>query len=267
MLTICTISKLYDRALYDTLYSIYIQKKSFFKLILVVSYKNKNKNYLKIIELIKLLKKNKIVIEHFVGKDKSIYDAMNIGLNNTKTSHILFLNAGDVFSASNCTELITNEILKEPKASHAFSVFNKYKKNIWIRKSNKNLRLFLLSPNYTPPHQGFVAFLGKKKFKFSTKLGYNADSKWIEKYTLMRCIYHKKVIAIFKLGGISSAYNFKYTRFKLKNPNINLITKIKISLKFIFFKIMSDYHAYNILHFLKGFPNITRKFNYKDSFK
>ena len=267
MLTICTISKTYDEELIRTLRSLFIQKKAEYKLILIVSKEDSiKKHYKKINEYLKFFIKSKVLYKHFVNKDNSIYDAMNLGLQHSNTSHLLYLNAGDKFSSKLCIELINQKISEEPEASHAFSVFNIYKKNVWIRNSKKNFINFLTSPNYQPPHQGFVAFIGKKKFKFSTQLNYNADSKWIEKYTLMKCIYHKKIIAIFKLGGISSAYDFKSAKFKLNNPRINFITKIKICLKFIIFQFTTDSFAYKILHFFKGFPNITRTFNYKDNF-
>ncbi len=258
MLTICTISKSFDKELLKTLECLFKQNSTKYKLIVIVSRNNKkNKNYRKIIEYIKFFTNKKILIQHLIGKDNSIYDAMNIGLNKTKTSHLLYLNAGDKLSSNFCIELIGEKILQVPKASHAFSVYNVYKKNIWIRNSNKNFRNFLSSPNYTPPHQGFVAFIGKEKFPFDTKVGFNADSKWINIYTKKKCIYHKEVISIFKLGGISNSYEFISVIKKLKNPKIKLMIKIKIILKFLFFKQTNKTFAYTILHFLKGFKKIS----------
>ena len=50
-------------------------------------------------------------IKFIVGRDKSIYNAMNIGLNLTKKNSILFLNSGDIFD-KNCTKIASKYLKK-----------------------------------------------------------------------------------------------------------------------------------------------------------
>ena len=57
-------------------------------------------------------KYNKKYIKYIIGRDKSIYNAMNIGLNLTRKRSILFLNSGDVFFNKDCVKNIYEAIKK-----------------------------------------------------------------------------------------------------------------------------------------------------------
>lgn len=102
---IITIHKGKFTNLLKTIKSVDKQKKKLSKHIVIA----KNLNY---IQLKYIQAKSRTLIHN---KDKSIYNAMNIGLKITKKNHLLFLNSGDCLVNKNITEYIYNLIKKEKK--------------------------------------------------------------------------------------------------------------------------------------------------------
>ncbi len=206
-LSIVTISRTLDFNLILTLQSIASQTRAPLELILVISDANiiintENRILLEYEFLIDSLN-TKVVL----GKDKSLYNAMNIGLSKLETSHVLFLNSGDSFSSPSSIDLIESSIKEEPDKCHAFSVLQRDGNHVWVR--------FPWATRY-PPHQGFVAVVDKT-LTFPEKYPISADVEWIKLLiSKHEMIEHLFPIAFFDLGGISNTLNLNTVKIRNK---------------------------------------------------
>lgn len=154
-------------------------------------------------------KKNRIFI---INKDKSLYDAMNIGLAYNNFSHVWFLNSEDKLY-NNLSILNLKKYLLLQKTLIAKTILqNSYDLFFPLKKK-------YLSKNYLP-HSSFVAFLDRsnQKVKFSLDHEVEADGIWMQRIIQRKKIFLNVYLTIHKLGGVSTKPGIdkilKYKSFK-----------------------------------------------------
>lgn len=234
--SIITIHKGPISDLTKTIKSVMSQKKKPFKHIIITP---SLPNYFK-------LKYKKKFIKFVVGKDKSIYNAMNIGLNLTFKENILFLNSGDIFFDKNCTNIINNAINKNPTTILIYKVILRYKENFYFPKKK-----YFLSDEYLP-HPGFVrpALDSKKKIiRFNETFETISDGLWMKKNT--KKFNLKKInknIVIHGLGGVSTIPTIKLI---LEKKKLSRTSYYKELLKLFLIHIFGKKYYYKILYFKK----------------
>lgn len=186
-----------------------------------------------------------------IGKDKSLWNAMNISLNYTQKFFILFLNSGDIFYNNNSVTNILNSI-KKNSVNYIFKTQLVYDDIIFTPKSN-----FFCNKSYSP-HPAFVRCPLKSKNinKYNEKNLINADGEWMQ-IERQRSSVKKinKVITKHYLDGqstnpkLGSVYKLFYDHpfsgvKEFIKLILNLIFEKKIYYKLIYFlkyKIKNDY--------------------------
>jgi glycosyltransferase involved in cell wall biosynthesis len=154
-----------------------------------------------------------------INEDRSLYDAMNLGLNLACGNSIIYLNAGDEFYDASSIQLIKDHFVKEK--CFAFRTIQYYSNDIYIRPSIariENLKRY-------PGHQGFIAPLplAKRHLFNGEQYPISADSIWMSHLISNYGIEISEIaISKFALGGISN------------NPSIKTITLKKIEFGTIF---------------------------------
>ncbi len=173
------------------------------------------------------------------NKDKSIYNAMNIGLKISKKNHLLFLNSGDCLLNKNTIEYIYNFIKREKKCL-IFKTQIVYKKKHYIPKDN-----FFLSDNYFP-HPSFVRPPVKKKLiTFDESFKIISDGIWMRKH--LNNYNFKKInmiIAKHYIGGISSVPSLDLIKDKIK---ISFFQFLKEFIKLILYCTLKDKYFYQFI--------------------
>ena len=180
-----------------------------------------------------------------IGKDKSLWNAMNIGLRYTKKFNIIFLNSGDVFFSNRSLNYVKKNIIKNQNKTLIFKTALKYKKKIFLPKDS-----YFVSQNYSP-HPSFIrppTFKRGINF-FNEKNKINADGFWMR--TIRNETGYKKIdkiLSIHFLGGQSS------------NPTINSILQLikydifgglKEMVKFCLIKFFSQENYYKVIYHSK----------------
>ena len=188
-----------------------------------------------IVKIKKFKKKYRFFI---LGKDKSIYNAMNIGLKKTRKDFIIFLNSGDVLHNNSVIKKIRKKI--NSNICYVFKTYLKYKKNTYIPKNN-----FFNSKKYFP-HPSFIRPPIKNKLiLFNENYKILSDGLWINK-NIHEHGYIKlnKVVSIHYLGGVSSKPTLKFTIEKFK---LSLMSGFKELIKLILFTIIDQQNYYKII--------------------
>ena len=188
-----------------------------------------------------LILKNKKKYNQFIfNKDKSIYNAMNIGLKYTKEYAVMFLNSGDIFYSINTIKLIKKKIRIYNKNCLLFKTNLKYGKNIFSIKG----KIFDKENFYS--HPSFIRPPDKKIINFCENLKILADGIWMKKNAKKFGIKKiKNVSTTHILGGVSSnpsLYSIK------DNFKFSFITGIKESIKFIMISIFKKERYYEIIY-------------------
>ena len=157
----------------------------------------------KINNLKELKKKSFIKIINNHPQDKSLWDAMNLGLKLTKDYFIMFLNSGDQLSNKKSIFIVKKKITNNTENCLVFKTNLIYKKTFFkIKKYN------FFSKNYFP-HPSFIRPKIKKKlFLFNNKVKIASDGLWIRK-NVEEFGSKKYFISITNhyLGGISNNPN------------------------------------------------------------
>ena len=185
-------------------------------------------------ELKKFKKKYRVFI---IGRDKSLYNAMNIGLKHTWTDHILFLNSGDHFYNNKATYLIE---LNLNKKCLIFKTVLKFKnKNFYPKKK-------FFERNYYHPHPSFVRPPQlKNKIFFKEKYKIDSDSIWIKNNL---SIYKSKKIfknlSVHYLGGLSTSPNLSTIKYYFSNSVKN---GLKEMFKFFLFRSLGQEKYYQLI--------------------
>ena len=166
--------------------------------------------------------------------DNSIFNAMNIGIQNAHGDYVLFLNSGDYFYSKNSIELIINNLSDKDSLNYSFKTLQTYENLNIIRDNDMRVGKKFLPP----PHQGFVAPLDKKFF-FNEKLKVSADNDWMYKHVKMRkTIKLQDILCVFQLGG-QSTYPYLstvYLFFRHESFNSLFKTLIKFFISLFFSK-------------------------------
>ena len=179
-----------------------------------------------------------------VGKDNSLWNAMNIGIKQTKKYFILFLNSGDKFYNKNAILNIKKSINIKP-VTHIFKTQLIFKQTIF-----NPTKSYFLKKNYSP-HPSFVRspVNSNKMNLFNEKNLINADGEWMKKERNKK-VFKKidKIISTYYLGGQSSNPSFK----SIKKLFIdNYISGFKELIKFLIFNILKRDHYYKLIYFFK----------------
>jgi hypothetical protein len=200
-------------------------------------------NYLRKKPFIKIINNN--------SKDKSLWDAMNIGLNLTKDYFIIFLNSGDIFFNNKSINVIKKKINNGVKNCLIFKTNLIYKTTLFSVK-----KYFFYTKKYSP-HPSFVRPKIKKKlFLFDSNIKLAADSLWIKKNIKEFGIKkYFTTVSTHYLGGISSNPNYHTIthQFKLsiKEGLLELLKFLikNISMKRIYYYKFIYFYKYKISYF------------------
>jgi len=137
----------------------------------------------------------------FANVDKSLFNAMNIGLSAATGDAVMFLNGGDEFFSEKSVEYIYQEY--KIGVCIGFSVVQYFETDHYLRCAKFYSRSSLILPS----HQGFVAPLpASSGISFQENLKIAADSLWmkqlIEKYGI---VLSENILTKFQLGGVSNS--------------------------------------------------------------
>ena len=144
---------------------------------------NNNKNYRKFI----------------FNKDKSLYNAMNIGQSLLSNFSFLYLNSGDCFYSKNSISIIKSYNKIYQSKCLIFKTALKYNNLTFEPKNN-----FFYS-NIFRQHPSFICPAHRKKKKFNEEYSILSDGIWMK--DLSERFGYKKInlkISILTLGGIST---------------------------------------------------------------
>lgn len=186
------------------------------------------------------------------NQDTSIYNAMNLGLQNAKGEFVLFLNGGDTLRDDNSLEIILAKL--NSRKCHLFRTNQIWENDIYIRPSLKNLNQLLSHP----AHQGFIAPLNKKTPRFNESRTIDADTIWMrECINLFGAEVHEEIIASFYLGGISNYPTFKSIKKRFISQGINraALELIKLLIR----KSLGNKQFYRLLAIKSGYDIISKK--------
>lgn len=181
-----------------------------------------------------------------INQDKSLYDAMNIGLAASEGDYVLFLNGGDEFMSCRSLERV-HELCKR-KMCLLFRTAQYYQSDVYLRPSARRIEELARYP----AHQGFVAPLSvAKKYKYVDQVhSIGSDVKWMNNVMSdCKLILVPDVLVKFSLGGVSNAPTFKtcmrryheggFYRFSLE------------LLKLFLFKLLTAKWYYRLVYFFK----------------
>ena len=195
----------------------------------------------------KLKKIKKKYRKFIIGKDSSIYNAMNIGKKQSINSPVIFLNGGDIFYNSNSINLIQKyykSLVKNKVIVFKTVLVNK--KDFFYPKEN-----FFKKKNYLP-HSSFIFFNSKynSDIYFDEKLIVTADGKFMREILkksngLVKVNYN---LVIQNLDGQSSNPSLRtiYLRF-----NENILSGLKETIKLFILFFLSKKLYFRIIYFYK----------------
>ena len=191
-------------------------------------------------------KYNKKYIKYIIGRDKSIYNAMNIGLNITRKRNILFLNSGDVFFNKYCVKNIYEAINKNPNKINIFKILLKNNKDYYIPRKS-----YFYSKKYLP-HPCFIrppVFINKNLIKFEEKFKTISDGLWMKKN--MKIFSYIKInqnLVIHTIGGVSTVPSFQLA---LEKKKLSYLSYTKELIKLILFYLLGEKLFYKLLYLKK----------------
>jgi hypothetical protein len=177
-----------------------------------------------------------------VGKDKSLWNAMNIGLKKTSKYHVIFINSGDELIYFESIALIKSAIKKCKDKCLIFKNLNIYDEMVFDIK-----KFFFNKDNYLP-HPSFVR-PPSSKFFFNEKIFISSDAVWIKKnINFFGKIKIYKNLSMHYLGGQSSKPNFISTKHQFA---LSFLDGLKELIKLILLKIFSQKFYYILIYFYK----------------
>ena len=231
-IAIITVHKDFDDDLIKTIESVGSQKiKPDLHLIVA---KKINKSFIKKI-------KNKYT-KIIVGKDKSLWNAMNIGLKMTSKYHVIFINSGDELIYFKTIALVKSAIKKCKDKCLIFKNLNIYDEMVFEIK-----KFFFNKDNYSP-HPSFVR-PPSSKFFFNEKIFISSDAVWMKQnINFFGKIKIYKNLSMHYLGGQSS----KPTLISAKHQfALSLLDGLKELMKLILLKMLSQKFYYILIYFYK----------------
>ena len=188
-------------------------------------------------------KYRKNYIQFIIGKDKSIYNAMNIGLNLSLNYNVLFLNSGDIFYNKECCKIIKRQIFKHPNKVLIFKVLLKNKNQYFFPKKQ-----YFENKDYMP-HPGFIrppVNKTQKLIKFNESFETISDGLWMKQnLNFYKSIKINKIITVHSLGGISTVPTMKLAIEKYKLNQKGFFLEL---LKIFLFKLLDKNLYYKNLY-------------------
>lgn len=174
---------------------------------------------------------NSINYRKFIfNKDKSLYNAMNIGQSLAANFSFLYLNSGDHFYSKNSISIIKKYNKIYQNKCLIFKTTLKYNNLTFEPKNN-----FFYSTIFRQ-HPSFICPAHKRKNKFNEKYSILSDGIWMKSQS--KRFGYKKInlkISVLSLGGISSNPKLvsikEYFSFSLKE---GLKQLLKLLIKAIF---------------------------------
>jgi len=165
----------------------------------------------------KLIRKYSSHYRRFIiNRDKSIYEAMNIGLKEAKGDFVLFLNGGDRLTDKVSLHLILSQL--KSNTCHVFRTRQIWMKDIYIRPSLIDLKRL----KKYPAHQGFIAPLHEETPLFNEKRIIDADTIWMKEcIAIYGADVHSEVITDFYLGGISNFPTLNSVKKRIEGEGIS----------------------------------------------
>jgi len=184
-----------------------------------------------------------------INQDRSIYNAMNIGISEATGDAVLFLNGGD--------ELLSDEAIKmisrnwRSRACLAFRTIQRYQGDSYVRPSAD--RLELLRAN--PCHQGFVAPLEQAtadRILFDEE--FSADTRWMKKHMAKYEVrLMPDVLSCFELGGISNFPSLESVATRYRSDGLGRAVKevVKLMMRLVvgsrmYYRVLARYHGYEV---------------------
>lgn len=185
-------------------------------------------------------------------QDKSLYNAMNIGLRAAKGGWMLFLNGGDILIGSDALSMISG---KQGRSCIAFSTSQRYEEDLYIRPPCKIRNGSVLGCG----HQGFVAPLDpdqSKRIYYNESNYISADQEWIrENIKRYGVELHDEVLSEFHLGGISNRPSIRAITLQLKAGKYRSVLKLipKMVLYALvrprrYYRLMARFNRYKIVN-------------------
>ena len=242
-ITIITIHTGIKEELIKTLVSIDNQKVKPYKNIVII---NKIKNF-------NFNKYKKKYRKFIIGKDSSLYNAMNIGIKLTKKNNILFLNSGDTLYKKNTIQIINRKLKIFPNTILIFKTVLKYKNLIFFPKNK-----FFNNKIYSP-HPSFIRpKLNSSKVEYYNENNkINSDGEWMRR--LKNENPHRKInviSSIYYLGGRSSKPSLKSIFFLLQDSFLSFLKEL---FKYLLYKINTKKNYYKLIYSKKFKLKIEKK--------
>ena len=172
-------------------------------------------------------------------KDKSIYNAMNIGLRNTKDYFLFFLNSGDYLYSRNTIKVIKRFIsLYKNKCINFKTILEYKKKRFSIKDKIFNKKNFLSHPSFVRPPVNKITFYNEN-FKILS------DGIWMKNNKKNYGIKKVNTItAVHTLGGVST----NPTLFSIKdNFRFSFQSGLKEIIKYCLKKFTNNKKYYEII--------------------
>lgn len=217
---------------------------------------------------------SELITKKIIGKDSGIYNAMNIGIANSNSRYLLFLNSGDYLYDENVFQVVNQNTKDLGNDFFVFGYAEIISKNLkWLFPSKKraseplSLKQWLLHAE--PSHQAiFFPQDFCRANLFDENLTIIADKKF-KRLAIdnLDFIFTETLIAIFPLGGVSNKIsNAKILRNFIRDyyyyyidEHVTLvglyrmlIANLKVILKYGSQKILGD-HFWFLLKTFKGY--------------
>ena len=177
-------------------------------------------------------------------KDKSIYNAMNIGLKSTKDYFLFFLNSGDYLYSKDSIKIIKRFINLYKNKCLNFKTILEYKnKRFLIKDKIFKKKNFLSHPSFIRPPVNKIIYYNEN-FKILSDGIWMKDNKRVHGIKKVNSI-----ITVHVLGGIST----NPTYFSIKdNFKFSILSGLKESIKY-FLKIFIKKERYYEIIFKKNY--------------
>ena len=201
------------------------------------------------LKLSQIIKYKKRYRKFILGRDNSLYNAMNIGKKYSINCPLIFLNSGDIFYNNNATKLL-QKYCKNLKNNNVV-IFKTVLKNgneyFYPKKK------YFINKNYLP-HSSFIFFnsQGNSRINFDEKMVITADGKWMREIlkNSNKLIKVNNFLVLQNLDGQSSVPSLRTVYYRLKEnvgSGIKEIIKLCIKLflsKRLYFRLiyLNKYH-------------------------
>lgn len=221
----------------------------------IKSVRNQKFNFYKHIVIAKKLSKKFIIknksrkIIFIVGKDKSIYNAMNIGEKISFKKHTIYLNSGDVFYSNKTLRTISSKITKTKNLNIQFVSILKFNKILFYPKKKYFYNV------HTHTHSSFIRSPITKKniILYNENFKITADGQWMRENAKLNGLKKFYIpTTVFSLNGISTLPSIKTILIKKR---ISLKDFYKEIIKYIISKLVSKKLFYLIIYSNKYFVN------------